>query len=316
MMSPDNFVYDAASALSQGSREQQEDAVVADFSVGSDFGFAVLADGMGGHAAGEIASGIVVTEVFSELKLLGDDTGTLESEIQDVLHNAVAGANQCVELYARQNPAAKGMGSTLVVPVLFSNRLYWISIGDSPLYLFRDKNLLRLNEDHSMAAQIEKLQEQGLIKPDEAINHPDRECLTSVLAGADIPQIDCRDTPFTLREDDILIVASDGLQFLSEEQIADVLATARTLPSAQISARLLRLVKELDHPDQDNISLCVVKLARIETSSQTDAPAPIANVVSVANQKRRKSNFIRISARSDEAGESSVVSISSKAVSR
>ncbi len=313
MMSPDNFVYDAATALSRGRRERQEDAVASDFSIGSEFGFAVLADGMGGHAAGDVASGIVVTEIFSGLKLLADDGAELEDCIGDVLRNAVTDANHCVELYARQHPEARGMGSTLVAPVLFDDRLYWISVGDSPLYLFRDGSLMRLNQDHSMAAQMENLQQQGLISEEDARNHPDRECLTSVLAGTDIARIDCRASPFTVKEDDVLVVASDGLQFLSEEQIAEVLTESKDLPSAQISARLLEMVEQLDHPEQDNISLCVVKPVRHATIAATGRAA---NVVCVADQARRKSSFVRISARRDAGGGNSVISISSKAVSR
>lgn len=316
MMSPDNFVYDAASALSRGTRERQEDAVAADFSMGSEFGFAVLADGMGGHAAGNVASGIVVTEIFSELKLLSDDASTLERDIQEVLHNAVEGANQCVQLYTQQHPDAYGMGSTLVAPILFDNRLYWISVGDSPLYLFRDGALQRLNQDHSMASRIEAMRAEGLINLEQALNHPDRQALTSVLAGLEIPQIDCRSTPLELREEDILVVASDGLQFLSDEQIADVLSQSCKLPSAHITSRLLSMVEALDHPDQDNVSVCVVKLARFGTESVAREQARPSNVVAVADQKNRTSSYIQISARKNGTGTSSVLSISSKAASR
>lgn len=293
MLSADNYVHDAASALSLGRRDRQEDAVAADFALGSEVGFAVLSDGMGGHAAGDLASGIVVTEVFSELKMLTDDPTALERNIHQVLHNAVTGANRCVELYARQNPEARGLGATLVVPVLFSNRLYWISVGDSPLFLFRDGQLTRLNEDHSMSSYFDQMSSQGLISLDEAQSHPDRNCLTSVLAGMEVPRIDCRDTPFGLLQNDVLIVASDGLQFLSDAQIADILNRVGDQSSARISAMLLSEVEKLGNPDQDNVSLCVIKLDRFQpewTAGANDQAAPEPNHTA---PPRNSARFVR-----------------------
>jgi len=75
--------YDVASAISLGKRDVQEDAIICDFPLGSELGFAVLADGMGGHAAGDIASKIVVTEVFSELKLQSGDPKGMEGDIAE-----------------------------------------------------------------------------------------------------------------------------------------------------------------------------------------------------------------------------------------
>ena len=103
-----NSHFDVASAVSQGQREHQEDALIADFPIGSDLGFAVLADGMGGHSAGDIASKIVVTEVFSELKLQSGDTQEFETKVQDILKNAAIAANECVMGHVRSNPETHG----------------------------------------------------------------------------------------------------------------------------------------------------------------------------------------------------------------
>ena len=86
------FEFDVASALIQGKRDVQEDALASDFRVGSDFGFVVLSDGMGGHEAGDVASNIVVTEVFSELKLQSTDTSKAIANIADILNNAAISA--------------------------------------------------------------------------------------------------------------------------------------------------------------------------------------------------------------------------------
>ena len=251
--------YDAATAISQGRRERQEDAVAADFPAGTGTGFAVLADGMGGHAAGDIASRIVVTEVFSELKLQAGDPASLEQAIGAVLHQAANGADACLGEYASHQPQARGMGATLLAPVLFRDRLYWISAGDSPLYLFRDGRLIRLNADHSMAAEFDGLVAEGRMDPAEAASHPDRHCVTSVLTGAGIPRIDCRSAPVRLQAGDIVLAASDGLQFLPEADIAAVLAAECRSSSARIGAVLMQRLEALDAPEQDNAALCVIK---------------------------------------------------------
>lgn len=257
-----DLTYDTAMAIDLGRRERQEDAVVSDFPNGQAFGFVVLADGMGGHAAGDVASKIVVTEVFSELKLQSGDPDLLEPRIGEVLRGAAQHANACVGHYARQHPKAEGMGSTLLAPVLVEDRLYWVSVGDSPFYLFRGGVLSRLNENHALASQIEYLVSSGIMDRDEALSYPDQTCLTSVLIGGEIAQVDCRTNPVTLQEGDILIAASDGLQFISEEQIEGVLRFQQRGSAEDISAALTKEVKKLDDPYQDNLSLCVIKVMR------------------------------------------------------
>ena len=265
------YIYDAASAISLGQREQQEDTLAVDFSEGADLGFIVLADGMGGHAAGDIASKIVVTEMFAELKMYADKPEELESNIGPVMKAAVNYANDCVGRVADDRPESRGMGSTIVAPILISNRLYWISVGDSPLYLFRGSRLFRLNEEHSVASRMNRLVALGEINPDEAEQHPDRQCLTSVLIGGEIPEIDCRDTPVALRDKDILIAASDGLQFISEQKIARIVFECREQSSAKIGSALLKSIQALGDPDQDNVSLCVLKLRERAALTACDA---------------------------------------------
>ena len=190
--------FGVASAISQGRRTHQEDAIIIDFPLGADLGFAVLADGMGGHLAGDVASKIVVTEVFSELKLRSGNQQAFEDKVTDILIEAARAANECLHGHAMTNPETSGMGTTLVAPVFFRNRLFWISIGDSPLFLCRDGVLIRLNEDHSMAPQIDFMVETGVIPAESGENHPDRNCLTSVLIGSEIARIDCPKDPLEL----------------------------------------------------------------------------------------------------------------------
>jgi len=251
--------YDVATAISQGKRDYQEDAVVADFAVGVPYGFAVLADGMGGHAAGDVASKIVVTEVFSELKFQSSDRVGLEENFNTTLLDVVNSANLCIDAHVRENPAHKGMGATVVAPVVFEDRLYWISVGDSPLFLARDDKLEQLNADHSMAPQIDLMVSSGQIDQETALNHPDRNALTSVLMGRDIPSIDCAARPTALQVGDIIIAASDGLQYLTDDQIEAVVAGHKRRTASEIARAILRAVETLNDPDQDNTSVVIIK---------------------------------------------------------
>jgi PPM family protein phosphatase len=252
--------YDVASAISQGARDYQEDAITADFPVGAEAGFVVLADGMGGHAAGDVASKIVLTEVFSELKFHFADVEAFEARASEILHSVANLANDTLRQHTRTHPETEGMGATLVVPAMVENRLWWISIGDSPLFLFRNGKLSQLNEDHSMAPQIDFMVKTGLMDPAVAANHPDRNCLISVLMGTRIPKIDCPARPLELQAGDIIVCASDGLQFLPLSQIERVLSRYRKSRSTEIAERLLEELLRLDDPDQDNISFTVIKV--------------------------------------------------------
>ena len=252
--------FDVATAICQGGRDYQEDAIVADFPFGSDSGVVVLADGMGGHAAGDVASKIVVTEVFSELKFQSANFQDFEGEIPQYLTAAAVNANNVVREHVRAHPETRGMGSTLVSLVLVENRMFWMSIGDSPLFHFRNGQLKQLNEDHSMAPQIDFMVKQGLLDPVAGKNHPDRNCLTSVILGDRVAKSDCPKTPFELQVGDIVVVSSDGLQYLEDTQIQRILHKYRRRKSAEIAGYLLEAIEALSDPDQDNCTFTVIKL--------------------------------------------------------
>jgi len=252
--------YDVASGISQGARDYQEDAITADFPVGAEAGFVVLADGMGGHAAGDVASKIVLTEVFSELKFHYADVDAFERQAPDILRKVADYANETLRNHAAIHPETAGMGATLVVPALVENRLWWISVGDSPLFLYRNGLLTQLNEDHSMGPQIDFMVQSGLLDARLAADHPDRNCLMSVLMGAQIAKVDCPTRPLELKAGDIIVCSSDGLQFLTNAQIAKILGKYRRSRSTEIAERLLDEIYKLDDPDQDNISFTIIKV--------------------------------------------------------
>ena len=267
--------FDVASAICQGGRDYQEDAIVTDFPFGTDTGVVVLADGMGGHAAGDVASKIVVTEVYSELKFQSANFVQQEKDIPTFMAMAASGANAQVRDHVKDNPAVRGMGATLVSLVIVENRMYWMSIGDSPLYMLRNGKMEQLNEDHSMAPQIDFMAQQGLLDPEAAKNHPDRNCLTSVILGERVAKSDCPTKPFELKLGDIIVVSSDGLQYLEDPKIQKILHRYRRRKSAEICGHLLEAIETLADPDQDNCSFAVIKLNHNKPMERVIAPKPV-----------------------------------------
>lgn len=248
--------FDVSSALSMGVRARQEDSVAVAFPEKARQGFAVLSDGMGGHASGDLASRTIVSEVFSGLTL-----GDLEdaAHLPGLLGAAITKANAALTSCVEGHPKRQGMGGTVIAVVATNDNLHWISVGDSVLYLFRNQTLSRLNEDHSMAPEIDLMLAQGMLSAEQAANHPQRNCLTSALMGEKIAAIDCPDVPIGLKPDDIVILASDGLQFLPDPIIEALLLRARCEKSADIALDLLDALATLNDPEQDNTAIVVVR---------------------------------------------------------
>lgn len=120
--------------------------------------------------------------------------------------------------------------------------------------------MTQVNEDHSMAPHIDALAATGAIDPETARTHPDRNSLTSAIAGGRINRVDNRGVALELKAGDILVVSSDGLQFLDDKTIAKTIARNKRRPSADIANALLQAVKGLNEPEQDNISFAVIKV--------------------------------------------------------
>lgn len=266
--------YDVATALWQGARPYQEDTLLADFHGGVDRGFAILADGMGGHAAGDLASRLVVIDAASHLKFLIHDGEGLEKTLHSELTSAITTANDVLRDRAADDRRLQGMGATFLATVIFEDRLYWASVGDSPLYLWREGALRQLNEDHSMAPVIDQMAKSGEITREEAANHPDRNALTSVLMGRSLKAMDVPKTATVLDPGDVLIQASDGLQYLDNAEISRIVGQGGK--SADIAAALIEALKDRADPMQDNTALLVLQLtsadaARVEAQTTTAA---------------------------------------------
>jgi len=222
----------------QGARPYQEDSWRL-VTLGDGSLLAVVADGMGGHAGGAVASRLAVDAFIHEVEQGGG------------LDEGLRGANREVGRGAVGKPELNGMGATLVAVHLRGDEVRWISVGDSPFYLVEAGKIERLNADHSMAPQIDALVARGMLTAEEAEHHPGRHTLREAVMGEPLTLIDRGSR--RLGPDARLLVCSDGVHSLNNEQI---LAQA-SLPPARIVAAVLATNKE----HQDNIT--VVTLERV-----------------------------------------------------
>jgi protein phosphatase len=220
---------------------------------------AVLADGMGGHAGGAVASR-TVCETFARTFMSGPQgiENTVDRNAQS-LHEALQAGNSAIQSQVAGNPALRGMGSTLVA-VRFDRRgMMWISVGDSPLYIFRDGRIEQINDDHSLAPQLDRLVGQREMTREEAENHPQRNALRSAVMGNKLEIIDRRSEFLPLKPGQWIVLASDGLESLSPQQIGDVLKANYTNGAQAVADALIDAVRRRAVPFQDNTTVMVVR---------------------------------------------------------
>lgn len=227
-------------------RENNEDALL----VREPYLFAV-ADGMGGYAAGEIASRSTIKAFEAATYSLRHEQG--EQNIIKVLREAFAKANAHVYKMAVSNDKYTGMGTTMTALYLPGNgEAYCCHIGDSRLYLYRDGQLRQVTRDHTYVAD---LQEQGKITSEEAFVHPQRHILLQAMGVDENISSDC--LRFELQARDRLLLCSDGLSdMLRDKEIADIIGEADLQQAAD---KLLE--QSLDNGGRDNVSLILIDLA-------------------------------------------------------
>lgn len=251
----------AAWAQITGQRKEQQDAAsITRWENG--FTLMVLADGMGGHVGGAAASRITVEAMkagFME---------TTRSPLDQRLMAGLQRANDAMLDHGKEYPELDGLGATVVAVTFDGDAIDWISVGDSPLWLIRDGNIARLNADHSMKSVLAEKVSRGEISAAEAREAPDRSQLLEAVMGQDIELVDQPAEPLQLQADDLVILASDGLESLTPIEIVEAIQTtgADENDVAALVDHLLTAVADLDRPGQDNAT---VILSRV-----TDENAP------------------------------------------
>ena len=211
----------------------------------------IVADGMGGHASGEIAS-------RSALKAFGAATHSLRRDssehIRDTLIEAVKKANNHVLKMAVSNDEYTGMGTTLTAVYLPGNgTAYFCHVGDSRLYIYRDNTLEKRSHDHTY---VEDLKDKGCITSEEAAIHPERHILMQAIGVEENIHVQCE--IFSITPNDRLLICSDGLSdMVTDAEIAEIMLEADT----EICATNL-LEKALNNGGRDNVSLILIDMAQ------------------------------------------------------
>jgi PPM family protein phosphatase len=252
--------FEAAIAASQGARRYQEDAAVLTPEAGKgDDLLAVLADGMGGHAGGATASGLIC-------KTFGTSFADAEGATAERLASALDTSNFAIARAVSETPALSGMGSTLIGATFGPGGLEWVSVGDSPLYLYRRAELAQLNEDHSLAPALDELAARGEITETAARNDPRRHMLRSAVTGEELDLVDLSRKPLPLEPGDYVILASDGIHTLESAEIARIVTGYAADGPAPVAQALVRAVLDMKEPHQDNVTILAVRV--------THAPFP------------------------------------------
>ncbi|HEC13514.1 MAG TPA: serine/threonine-protein phosphatase [Acidiferrobacteraceae bacterium] len=244
----------------QGARDYQEDSYAVCDPNGSNAAFeeidslsVAVADGVGGEVAGNVASQTVVT-VFSRAIQSRSDG----EPWPDVLHSSLVQANEAVRNATRQDPTLHGMASTLIAVLINNDKLWWISVGDSHLYLIRKGLMTKLNADHSIGAVLNREVEAGNITPEEAAQDPRRNMLLSCIMGESLNEVDLSQRSVILEKGDRLVLATDGLNTLAMNNMVQI---SQLHTNAQAFAEALTYAVESQHEvNQDNTQIVVVDL--------------------------------------------------------
>jgi len=222
-------------------RQINEDSYLVDEPI-----FAV-ADGMGGHSAGEIASAVALQAVRKKLRKLDEEKG-----IPELLIQSIREANTAVFQKSSQKAEQRGMGTTLTVAVLCEDTCYIGHIGDSRAYLLRDKKLSQITEDHSLVAEMVK---EGVLSPGEAEAHPQRSVLTRAVGIEPSVQIDTSTSK--IQPKDRILLCTDGLTaMLSDAEIVQILNQPEE--PKLICAKLIDMANQ--HGGTDNTTVILLDI--------------------------------------------------------
>jgi PPM family protein phosphatase len=266
------LAFDYGRRATQGAREYQEDSAA--IRAGNDAAasakpgdggadypelVAVLADGMGGHTGGALASKIICEKFI-------DVFGGGEGTVAERLMVSLTAANEAIAGKIAADPVLSGMGSTVVGVAFTGNGVEWVSVGDSPLLLFRRGEVALLNEDHSLAPELDRLAEAGQITREQARHDPRRHMLRSAVTGEELDLIDQSAKPLVLEDGDYVVLASDGLHTLETSEIERLISAYADDGADAVAGALIRSVEAMRDPHQDNATVVAVRARDVAQS--------------------------------------------------
>ncbi len=236
----------------KGRRENNEDSF---FTYSNDRFFGgMIADGMGGHNKGDVASklaaDIIKDYIISNFKITMDSF-----DVSEVIRNAVIKANEKIYQMSVKNPICKGMGTTITIAMIFDKWLITAHVGDSRAYIMSEAGIEKLTRDHSY---VDELVENGVISPEEAKRHPKRNCITRAVGTERSVMVDINVRKYA---GETVLICSDGLwAFMDDEKI---FRTVRDSEDFEVAAEHLAELALLNN-GSDNISVILFKGKNIE----------------------------------------------------
>lgn len=213
-----------------------------------------VADGMGGHAGGEVASKVAITTLAQVLPLLNNNEMDSES-LEDFLLNSILDIDNEIRLTAEADDRLSGMGTTLSAIALYRNKAYVLHVGDSRAYRLRGKEFLQLTKDHSV---VQELIDAGTITEEEAAIHPQRSVLTNVLMGHGnlTPLL----IEYEIKPGDKFLLCSDGLNnVVSNSEISKLMGEPDAI------SKLISLTYERGAPD--NVTVLFAEVGTGDTAT-------------------------------------------------
>lgn len=243
-----------------GAREEQQDAfgfseIGEENSLSQTGALAVLADGMGGLQMGREAAHLAVQTMLKEFAERRAATGPSLEPISQTLWDLLEKANGVVYETARKKGLALKVGTTLTAAVILQNQLFWVSVGDSRIYLYRNNELSQLNVEHIYGRDLDQKVLLKEITWESAQSHPDREALTSYVGMPELLEVDRNIKGLPLRAGDRIMLCSDGLyRGLSEDEMKEKLAG----DPAEAAEALIQAVIGKKKAGQDNATVAIL----------------------------------------------------------
>lgn len=226
-------------------REVNQDYVyVTDKPVGHIPNLFVVADGMGGHKAGDFASKYAVQVLEEHIR----NNSGMGPEL--IITEAVQEANRKIVEKARENTEMEGMGTTLVVGTIIEHTLYFANVGDSRLYLIRDE-IKQLSKDHSLVEEMVRL---GGLNEEEAKHHPDKNIITRAIGAKDDVEVDFFE--YRLQKGDVILMCTDGLtNMVDDDEIFRIIKGGRDI----VETAMQLVEKANENGGKDNIGIVLVE---------------------------------------------------------
>ena len=238
-------------------REHNEDTIAFD----PDIGLLVLADGMGGYNAGEVASGIAVKTIVNLVResveredLRVPDQATGMSRASIILRDAIHRANKIIYQTARAQPQCEGMGTTVVAALMFDNKIAVAHVGDSRMYRLRSDKFEQVTMDHSL---LQELVDRGFYSPEEAQRAANKNYVTRALGVEQSVEVEIQEVP--TQKGDFYVLCSDGLSDMVEDD--DIHLTISTFGAnlETVAKQLIQLSN--DNGGRDNVSVVMAHVA-------------------------------------------------------